>query len=65
MINYQLCKEFPAYTPYMIDESVYSEVIDLYSDLRRLQISEKKNTKVDKHGNVEKVIRKRAGNNWF
>ena len=65
MINYQLCKEFTAFTPFMIEEKEFVEVINLYSDLRRLQIRENKKTKKDKHGNVKKVIRRPAGDNWF
>ena len=63
MLNYQLCKEFPALTPYEVDEKPYHEVITLYSDVRTLQIeAQKRNPGID---NGPKVVRKKAGDNWF
>ena len=63
MLNYQLCKEFPALTPYDIDEKPYGEVIDLYSDVRTLQINaEKRNPSIS---NEPRVIRRKAGDDWF
>lgn len=61
-MSYQLCKEFPAFTPFAIDLEPYHRVIRLYADVRRLQIREshdKTNT------NAPTVIRRRAGDNWF
>ena len=58
-INYQLCKEFPAFTPYDLDRKKYHDVIVLYSDVRKLQIRQKKLKDPDR------VIRRRAGDDWF
>ena len=63
MLNYQLCKEFPALTPYDVDEKPFSDVIDLYSDVRTLQINaEKRNPSVS---NGPRIIRRKAGDDWF
>lgn len=61
MINHQLCKEYPALNPYDVDEKSYDMVIDLYSDVRKLQLKTKVNT--DDKG--DRVIRKKAGDDWF
>lgn len=58
-INYQLCKEFPAFTPYDVDERSFVSVIELYADVRRLQIREKK------LNDPNRVIRRPASDNWF
>jgi len=58
-INYQLCKEFPALTPYEIDDRTFVEVIDLYADVRALQIRE------EKLNDPNRVIRRPAGDKWF
>lgn len=57
-INYQLCKEFPALTPYDIEKKTFHDVIRLYSDVRALQIRETKEEKA-------KVIRRPAKDDWF
>lgn len=46
-------------TPYDIDEKRFIEVIDLFSDIRRMQIREKKLS------DPNRIIRKPAGDNWF
>lgn len=61
MINHQLCKEYPALSPYDIDVKTYTSVIDLYCDVRKIQIKTKVNT--DDKG--EQIIRKKAGDDWF
>ena len=58
---YQLCKEFPALSPYEIEETPFVDVIRLYADVRALQIREEK----ENDPNVKRVIRKRAGDDWF
>ena len=65
MMSYQICKEFPAFTPVAVDDIPFFDVVDLYSDLRIFQIRDNRNTKVDKNGNKERIIRKKAGNDWF
>lgn len=64
-MSYQLCKEFPALTPYDLDEKQFCKVIDLYSDVRRVQIREKKTASLPVPEKKEKVIRRPAGDNWF
>lgn len=69
LLNYQLCKEFPALTPIAVNCEKYHTIIKLYKDLRILQIRENKNAE-RKTGSVrgkpqEQVIRRKAGNNWF
>lgn len=65
-INYNLCKIFPAFTPFAIDCEKYHNVIMLYADVRREQIRQKrlenKRTKIVKGKRVE---RRRASDNWF
>lgn len=58
-IEYNLCKEFPALSPWEIDERSYHTVIRLYSDTRRIQIRDQKLRDPDE------VIRVKAGDNWF
>lgn len=58
-LNYQLCKEFPALTPYEIDSKPFDKVIELYSDIRTMQLREKKQS------DPNRVIRRPAGDDWF
>ncbi len=58
-IEYNLCKEFPALSPWEIDERSYHTVIRLYSDTRRIQIRDQELKDPDR------VIRRRAGDDWF
>ena len=63
MLNYQLCKEFPALTPYEVDEKPYHEVIELYSEVRTLQMNQEKRNPITDNGT--KIIRRKAGDDWF
>lgn len=58
-INYQLCKEFPALDPWAVDHRSYHDVMHLYAEIRGLQIREKKQR------DPNRVIRKKAGDDWF
>ena len=58
-MSYQLCKEFPALTPYELDNRRFKDVIDLYVDVRQMQIRTKKNS------DPNRVIRRPAGDDWF
>lgn len=58
-LGYQLCKEFPALTPYEVDRQPYCKVIELYSDIRTMQLREKKKN------DPNRVIRRPAGDDWF
>lgn len=61
-LSYQLCKEFPALTPYDVDEKAYCKVIELYADIRAMQIRENKEKKKD---DPNRIIRRPAGDDWF
>lgn len=64
MVNYQICKEFPAFTPFVIEHTSFYDVIRLYIDLRTLQIRENAETDANTN-NDNKVIRIPAKDNWF
>jgi len=58
-MSYQLCKEFPAFTPFDIECEKYHKVVMLYANIRKMQIRENKK-------DVEpNVIKRRAGDDWF
>jgi hypothetical protein len=57
-----LCKEYPAFTPFVIDESSFSRVIQLFAETRQLQINDEKNHDPE---TGDEIIRVRAGDNWF
>ena len=66
MLEYNLCKEFPSLTPLSIEKEGFYDIIDLYIDLRSLQIREETET----HKNTKKVdgkrlVRRPAGDSWF
>lgn len=46
--------------PFIIDEKTFEEVINLYSDVRRLQMNSSK-----KANNDSEIIRVPAKDNWF
>jgi hypothetical protein len=58
-IEYSLTKEFPALSPFEIEDESFFRVIDLFSDTRRVQITEKEQS------DPNRVIRRPAGDNWF
>lgn len=69
-IEYQLCKEFPAFTPFEIERTTFHNVIRLYSEVRDMQIrNEKAMEKAEKRAkriaNGDEIIRRPAGDNWF
>lgn len=57
--EYTLCKEYPALSPWEIEQRKFKEVIRLIADTRTVQIGAKKTADPDH------VIRRRAGDNWF
>ena len=59
VIEYNLAKEFPALSPFEIENRSFFEIIDLYSDVRKIQIE------VKKEENPNRVIRRPAGDDWF
>lgn len=63
LINYQLCKEFPALSPYDVDDKTFHAVIKLYSEVRTMQMNEEGLR--DRINNPNRVIRKPAGDDWF
>lgn len=48
-------------TPFMIEDTSYFEVIDLFAKTRKMQIRIKELT----DPNREHVIRRKAGDDWF
>ena len=61
-INYQLCKEFSGLSPFDVDNQPFFEVIKIYGEVRALQIRENLN---ENNPNENKVIRRKAGDDWF
>lgn len=62
-INYALCKEYTALTPFEVDEKPYSKVIELFSETREYQIA---NAKENKSNEAQtRKIRRPAGDDWF
>ena len=67
-INYNLCKEFPAFTPFEIDDRSFHDVIKLYGEVRTMQINsnkESKNVSISSNTDDKGRIRVKAGDNWF
>ena len=67
-MEYQLCKEFPALSPFDVEHKTYHEIVNLYARVRDLQI--RQNRKEEKQiGNMtaggDTIIRVPAGDNWF
>lgn len=60
-MSYQLCKEFPAFTPLIIERETYHKIVTLYANVRKLQI---RNGDSDTTAQP-KVIRRKAGDDWF
>ena len=60
-----LCKEYPALSPFEIDERRFVDVIDLFADTRRLQIRADKEKEFISTPDAEKVIRRPAGDDWY
>lgn len=56
-MEYNLCKEYPAFTPVMIDDMPYFEVMDLYIQTREIQIEQEKELdRVKAQGEVRNYI---------
>ena len=69
-LEYVICKEFAALTPFTIDEMEYQSVIELFADLRDMQIrNEKKNPDRSRHNfpgrKEDDVIYRPAGDDWY
>jgi hypothetical protein len=58
-IEYSLTKEYPALSPFDIEERSFFLVMDLLADTRRVQIEEKKQK------DPNRIIRRPAGDDWF
>ena len=58
-IEHSLTKEYPAFTPFDIENASYYKVLDLFADTRKLQIRYKKES------DPNRVIRRKAGDDWF
>ena len=58
-INYQLFRLYPAFTPLTLDDCRFSEIIRLFAETRRMQQRE------NKRKDPNRVIRRKAGDDWF
>ena len=58
-IEYSLTKEYPALSPFDIEDKSFFKVIDLFADTRRVQIETKKLS------DPNRIIRRPAGDGWF
>lgn len=58
-IEHSLTKEYPALTPFDIEKISYYKVLDLFSDTRKLQIRHQRES------DPNRVIRRKAGDDWF
>lgn len=59
VIEYSLAKEFAALSPFDIEDYSFFKIIDLFIDLRTMQIRDKQ------EADPNRVIRRPAGDNWF
>ena len=55
--------EYYVVKPFDIEDTAYHDVIKLYADVRQLQINNDLNNVSD--GTGKKIIRKKAGDDWF
>lgn len=66
LVEYNLCKEFPVLCPLTLESEGFYTVMDMYIDLRNMQIKkskeERKNTKRVKG---KTLVRRPARDNWF
>lgn len=62
LIEHNLCSMYAGLTPFVVECESYHKVIELYADVRRMQIREAKKTK-----NGKRVIRRRASDDagWW
>lgn len=49
-------------TPYDVEDKPFCRVIELYADVRRVQIKERKKIETPEK---ERIIRRPASDNWF
>jgi len=59
--SYHLCKEYPALSPWEIDGKKFRDVIKLFAETRTVQIRSNQ----EKPERNDRVIRRKAGDNWF
>nr|DAZ36953.1 MAG TPA: hypothetical protein [Caudoviricetes sp.] len=52
-------------SPYDIEKRTYHDVLRLYADVRAMQIRDAKDNDQQSNSNTTKVIRRRAGDDWF
>lgn len=66
LISHQLCKEYPALSPFAVDEQRYCDVIGLYADVIGLNMEINKTREAPKkRPQKDEIIRRPAGDNWF
>ena len=63
VLESQLCEKYHALSPFDVEQRKYIEIIDLYADVRRMQMREEKVQKILSDPN--RVIRRKADDSWF
>ena len=63
-LEYNLCKEFPALSPFDVDEISFFDVLDLFLKMRKMQIRIQRETE-EIRGERDQVIRRPADDSWF
>ncbi len=55
-----LCKEYPAFTPFALEKESFKEIIKLHSNLQKMRLKEKPGNAIQ-----EENKRVKAGDDWF
>ncbi len=63
-MQYNLCKEYPALSPFDIDNTAFFDVLDLFARTRKMQIRIQEKIDETREDKVQ-IIRRPAGDNWF
>ena len=63
-MQYNLCKEYPALSPFDIDNTAFFDVLDLFERTRKMQIRIQDKIDEIKENKVQ-IIRRPAGDDWF
>jgi hypothetical protein len=63
-MQYNLCKEYPALSPFDIDNTAFFDVLDLFARTRKMQIRIQEKIDETREDKVQ-IIRRPAGDDWF
>lgn len=56
ILEYNLCQSYTALSPYSVDRMRYTEVMEMYGDLRRIQIELERQREIENDPNRPKFI---------